>query len=382
MGCGRSRAPRASPLERRRVLAAVVVLSLAGIALRARTLANLARDDMRGADFPIFYASGLLVGTPELYSAAAVRAIELREMGVTQPPALFVRLPYFAALMAPWARLPFWPSFWIWRMAILAAACVFIWLWPAPREWSLLALAWSLPFAFGLTNGQDSAFLLLWVALALALWKRGHEFAAGLVLSLCAAKFHLFLLLPLLLPGRRKMAWGGLLGGALLIAACFAVQGPHWFAQFLGAIGDPSINPDPSMFFNLRGLARGNTIFEILLAIPVVAAAVYVTRRAELVTGLAMVLAAGLLIGHQQTVSDTVLLIPVALTLAVDPRLRYAKVLAVFLVTPVAYFLMMTPGVWQIPRLLLLALVFVLAWEVRTGSLSARTAAGPPGSCA
>jgi len=353
------------------ICAAVLAVSILGIALRARTLAALTPQDLCGSDFPIFYAGGKLVGTPDLYSAGAVRSIAIKEVGCLQPPSLFVRLPYFAALMAPWSRLPFWPAFWLWRGALLAAAGIFIWLWPAPREWSLLACAWSLPFAFGLTVGQDSAFLLLWLAAALTLLKRDRQFAAGLVLSLCLAKFHLFLLLPLLLPGRRKMAWGGILGGLLLLAAGFAVQGPRWFPQFLGAINDHSINPDPSEFFNLWGIAHGNTTVEILLAIPVVIATVYVTRRADLMLGLSAVLVAGLLISHHQTTSDMVLLIPVALTLAFHPLARYSRVLAIYLASPLAYALTTAPLAWELPRLLLLALIGVLAWETRPASLAA-----------
>jgi Glycosyltransferase family 87 len=343
----------------------LVALAILGIALRARTFTGLGPEALCGADFPIFYAGGQLAGTPQLYSAAAVRAIELRETGCTQPPALFVRLPYFAGLMMPWARLPFGLSFLLWRLALVMSAVVFLWLWPAPRAWSLLACAWSLPFAYGLTIGQDSGFLLLWLALAVALLARGYQFAAGLALSMCAAKFHLFLLLPLLLIGRRRVAYGGALGGVLMLAACFAVQGPHWFGQFLGAIGDPTINPDPSEFLNLWGMAHGNTAIELLLDIPVVAAVVYVTRRADLHLGLAASLAGGLLISHHQTPSDLVLLVPIALVLATNPQVRYAKVLAAFLATPLAYFLMRSPGLWEVPRALLFLMVLLLAWDVR-----------------
>jgi glycosyl transferase family 87 len=321
------------------------------------------RSDLCGADFPIFYAGGQLAGTPALYSAAAVREIEMRTMGCTQPPALFVRPPYFAAFMIPWSRISYWPSFWLWRAATVVAALVFIWLWPAPREWSLLACAWSLGLAFAFTNGQDSGFLLMWLALAVALLMRGHDFAAGMALAMCAPKFHLFLLVPLLLIGRRRMLLGGAATAAALVAIAFLVQGPHWPAQFLGAITDRTINPNPAEFFNLRGTSHGNTLLEVLLAIPIVAAAWYVVRHADMLFGLAAVLAGGLLISHQQTVSDVALLVPVALILAQHPRAGYSKVLAVFLTSPIGYFLIQSPGLWEVPRLLNYAMVMMLAWE-------------------
>jgi hypothetical protein len=348
----------------------LIAVSLLGIGLRAYTVAGMPRTDLCGADFPIFYAGGLLAGTPQLYSAAAVREIEMRVMGCTQPPALFVRPPYFAGFMIPWSRISFWPSFWLWRVATVLAALIFIWLWPAPWEWSLLACAWSLGLAYSFTNGQDSAFLLVWLALGVALQMRGHEFAAGMAFALCAPKFHLFLLMPLLLIGRRRMLLGGAVTGAMLIALAFAVQGLHWPAQFLTAIGDKSINPNPSMFFNLRGMTHGNGLAEMLLAIPVVAAAWYVVSHSDRLFGLAAVLASGLLLSHQQTVSDVVLLVPVALILGFHSRARYSKVLAIFLTSPLEYVLMQSPGLWEVPRLLNYAMVLMMAWEVRESNCS------------
>jgi hypothetical protein len=346
------------------VTVAVLVLSAAGIGLRARTLANLGLQELCGWDFPIFYAGGRLAGTPQLYSADAIRAIEQREAGCSQPPSAFIRLPYFAGVMVPWARLPFWTSFLLWRLSSMAVVLAFIWLWPAPRLWSLLAFAWSMPLGYDLSMGQDSAFLLLWLALGAALLAKGRDFAAGLAFSLLLAKFHLFLLLPVLLLGRRRALWGGALGTALLLAACFLVQGPHWIGQFLGAIGDSGID-NATAFPNLRGLAHGSTAVEVLLTLVVAGAAVYIIRQADFALGMAATLTGGFLISHHMTNSDMVLLVPAALLMVFHPRTGYSKVAAVFLISPVAYFLMSVPGLWEIPRLLMLVQVLLLAWEVR-----------------
>jgi hypothetical protein len=343
-------------------------MGLLGVALRIDYAIETPRSHLCGADFGVFYAGGRLVGTPELYSASAVRDIEMREMGCSQPPALFVRPPYFAAFMIPWSRISYWQSFWLWRIATAVAALIFIWLWPAPWELSLLGCAWSLALAFTLTNGQDSGFLLMWLAVGVALWMRGYEFLAGMALAMCAPKFHLFVLLPLLAIRRPKLLLGGAVTGALLVAIAFAVQGPHWPAQFLGAISDPSIRSNPAEFFNLRGVAHGNTIVEILLAIPIVAAVWYVIRHADLQFGLAAALAGGLLISHQQTTSDMVLLVPVALLLGCHPRAGDTKLLAVCLTSPIGYVLIQSPGSWEIPRLVNYAMVLMMAWEVRAFS--------------
>jgi hypothetical protein len=142
------------------------------------------------------------------------------------------------------------------------------------------------------------------------------------------------------------------------------------------AIGDRGIDR-PAGFVNLRGISHGSAAIEILLALAVVAAVVYIIRRADFQLAVAAVLAGGLLVGHQQTNSDLVLLIPSALTIAFHPQARYSKVLALFLISPMAYLLMASPGLWDIPRLLLTAQIFVMAWEVRPLSDSCRDAAAP-----
>jgi hypothetical protein len=256
----------------------------------------------------------------------------------------------------------------------ILAAVVFIWLWPVPREWSLLACAWSLPLGFTVTNGQDSGYLLMWLALALVLLSRGHEFAAGLALAMCAPKFHLFLLAPLLLIGRRRMTVAMATAGAFLLALSFAVQGPHWPAEFLRAIHDPSVNPDPNRFFNLWGVAHGNTRLELLLALPVVAATWYTVRHADLELGFAAVIAGSFLLCHHETVSDVVLMTPVALLVAFNPLARLTKVLGIFLATPLAYFMIQSPGAREVPRLMLFAMVLLLAWEVRPAAAKSRDA--------
>jgi len=349
-------------------------IALAGIALRTVTLAKLDRAEQCGSDFAVFYAGGILLGTPELYSASAAQAIQTREMGCTSPSAIFIRLPYFAALMRPWTRLPFWPSFALWRLANVVAVAVFIWLWPAPREWALLACAWSLPLAYAVTNGQDVGFLLMWLAIAAALLKRDAAFPAGLALAMCAAKFHLFVLLPMLFEVRlRKLSYGLAAGAAVLVALCFAVGGRGWLRDFMAAATDSRIDPAPNLLFNARGIAHGSVALQIAIAALVLASAVYIFRRGDFWYRFAFALVGGLLLSHHNTISDAALLIPVALILAFHASARLTNLLAVFLVSPIGYFLGRTPQLADIPRLSLLVLAVLLAWEVRPSRKEAAT---------
>lgn len=362
-------------------VALVLFFAVFGIGAEAWKLARLKPQQLCGADFPVFYAGGLLAGTPELYSAAAAQAIQTRVMGCTTPSAIFIRLPYFAGLMRPWTRVPFWQSFTLWRLTNVVAIGLFVWLWPAPREWSLLACALSLPVNYLITNGQDSGFLLLWIALAMLFERRGLGFAAGLALAMCAAKFHLFLLLPLLVFGQRlyRLGIGLLAGGGALLVACFAVQGRDWPSQFLAAATDRRIDPAPEILFNVRGMAHGSAPIEAILAVAVIAAVIYVCFRGDLRYAFCATLTGGLLLSHHHTASDAVLLLPVALTLAFDERADYSKLVAIFLVSPLAYFMVMGRSLADVPRALLFVLVALLAWEVRNGHGQGLRAAGRTG---
>ncbi len=288
---------------------------------------------------------------------------------------MFLRLPFFAAFMVPWSRLPFWPAFTLWRIANLAAIGVFIWLCFPCREWSLLACAWSMPIAYGIFNGQDIGFLLMWVAAALALVRRGSPVLAGIALAMCAEKPHLFLLLPLLIfRGRyRKIAYGFIAANLCLLILSFAIQPIDWPNRFFQALKSGQIDPTPASHFNLFGLVHGNGRFEAVLAIGVVLLAFYICRSSDLQFGLAAVLTGSLLVSHHQTPSDAALLIPVALILVFHARPRYSKVIAIFLISPLAYFLLITPDLALLPGLLLLFLMALLAREVRSFRTTAVT---------
>jgi hypothetical protein len=334
----------------------LVAVALLAIGLRGYTLLHLPLEARCGSDFPVFYASGKLLGTPSLYSWKAMQDMEQRIMGCSSGYAVFIRLPYFAALMKPWSLLPFWPAFWLWRAISVCAIGVFVWLWPGQRRWALVACAWSLPLHGTITGGQDEAFLLMWLAISVFLVSRGREFAAGSVLAMCAAKFHLFLLLPLFLWRRPHLLKGFLVACAAVLASCFAVC-PTWPKQFLTAIQN-NIDPQPSGSANLRSLAHSNLTLELLLAGAVVLVAFYVIRRGDFEYGLNAVLAGGVLVSHHG--ANTVLLVPVALTVAWHPIARYSKVPAIYLASPFAYA---SPAWFQ--ALMILVLLVVSAYEVR-----------------
>lgn len=321
-------------------------------------------EDLCGSDFPVFYGGGKLVGSDQLYLPLPIQRIQTREMGCTSDSAVFIRLPYFAVLMRPWAQMPFWTAFNLWRLANLAGVGIFVWLWPGRWQWSLLACAWSLPVAYSLVNGQDVGFLLMWLALAIC---TGGTLA-GLFLSMCAAKFHLFLLLPFSFKQELRLGAGFTLGLAGLLLVCFVSQGWWWPQQFLAAVTNKRIDPAPEMLFDLRGLAHGNLSLEALLACCVLAAVFYVFRYGDFGYRVCAVIVGGLLLTRHLTFSDLALLIPVTLTLAARPQAKFSRLVALFLISPIGMLAaLLTPLSEELPRLLFAALPCLMAWELRPG---------------
>jgi hypothetical protein len=78
-------------------------------------------------------------------------------------------------------------------------------------------------------NGQVSALLFLWIALAIWFQRQGWEYGSGVALSLCLSKpTLLILLLPMLGVGRRwRTLLGFLCGTALVGAVSLLVVGWH-----------------------------------------------------------------------------------------------------------------------------------------------------------
>ena len=89
-------------------------------------------------------------------------------------------------------------------------------------------LCCSLPAMTSFMSGQDTPFILLWMALAAMLTRRGHRFSAGLVLSLCQTKFHLFLPLWLILiAGQHWRFLVGMVAGNGGLALAGAIGRAH-----------------------------------------------------------------------------------------------------------------------------------------------------------
>jgi hypothetical protein len=269
---------------------------------------------LRGwGDFVPLYTSTKLVGTPDLYSPEAIERVELAVHRGSAPALLFTRLPFVAVLLWPLGQAPYAAAYWIWTAMRVLAVGGFIWAWPhTSRLRTAIGCCFFLPVTMALTGGQDTPFLMLWIALAERMHRR-RPVAAGLLLSLCLAKFHLFLLLPVYLwMHRRRLVAGFAAGCAILMAMSFLAQGPAWPFRYLDLLRLTRINPWTVGMPNIHGLQLSPPV-EAAVCLLVALAAVAGIVLLEDTLALAAALVAGVLLSYHAYLPDAVLALPALL---------------------------------------------------------------------
>jgi hypothetical protein len=317
-----------------------------------------------GCDFNQFYSSAKLAGTGHLYDWQRLQDLERLNATNLIP---FGRLPFYAVVLKPLTVLPYRLAWGVWLGLNAAALISFAVLWPVRNRADLpLVLCWSLPAFFLISTGQDTGLILLVWTLGLLLLESGRDFAAGLVLSLCAAKFHLALGIPVFLIARRKWMTlaGGLVGGMVQLAVSFAAEGWGWPAALRHLASISEFSPAALKMPNLLGLTHAlprAIWFEAALGALVLAAVWLISRRSTLVAGATAAILGGLLVGHHSYVYDCVLFLP-ALLLARDASLsKPLRYWALVLCTPVPYMLLVNDKLAMIAQVLLngFALLFL-----------------------
>jgi hypothetical protein len=293
-------------------------------------------------DFACTYTGAVLAGSPGLYDIAAVLRTQ-GPLGDSPQFMMYQRFPYYAALVAPLRWLPYLQAYWVWQGVSLAAALIFLALWPGqPRWFKAIACCWSIPLANCFVMGQDVTLVLAVLAISIALFFRGRHFAAGCLMALCSIKFHLFVTLPLLVLTRRlwRFGAGSVTGGAVLLAASFLVQGWRWPAEYVRMLRLPRSTPSYSLMPNLNGLLSGHPHGSGLMAAAacvVLAAAALVMWRGKITVAIAATLLSGLLLSYHAFIADAVLLIPVGLLLMRDKSSRAHRALGAILLSPLAF---------------------------------------------
>lgn len=346
------------------------MLVLTGILLRAYIFNHLPYElSVCTSDFSAFYAGGKLAGTPNLYVPQAAFDVERRAMGCVMENLIFIRPPFYALLMWPLAQLPFMTALVLWRILGLAAVGAFLWMWPDDKWIAAAACVWYLPLAANFTMGQDVAFLLVLLLGAYYCLKADRLFWAGILFGLCVIKFHLFVLLPLLIIHKRL--WRTLPGiscvGVVALFASYIAGGRNWIEQYRAALQDLRMDPYPWNMVNLKALFYDHSEWLIPSVAVIVLISWYVIYKGSLEISLAAVVIGGVLINPHTTISDGTLILPVFLMARRAP-LVILRVLATFALTPVYKFL--PTGTFQVMLIGTLVLGAWMIWQQQRGRVT------------
>jgi len=187
-------------------------------------------------------------------------------------------------------------------------------------------------------------------------------------LALCASKYNLVLLVPLVILAQRRwrVAAGAAAMGAAMLATSFLVAGASWPRQYWGVLADPGIWHGASRMANLHGLLRAmpfGLAVEAVAALLVAAAVFLAARRTSEFEGpLALALAGSVLVSPHTYLADYALLLPALIVTAGVAEGSRRRISAIALATPIPWFLLQLP--WPVPVItlaLMLGLVYGLA---------------------
>ncbi len=296
-------------------------------------------------DFAAFYAGAKLLDTGNLYDSVALRRQEELAISTSSEQHGYIRLPFHAAFVWPLSRLPYMTAYTLWEIALILSTLAFVIFWRPPGGgMNVLLASMSFPILAGIANGQDTLFLLLFLTGVVMQYRQGHKFLAGAILSLCAIKFHLFLLVPLLIGARRewRFARGFLAGGGILAIVSFAAAGLNWPLELITSALNPQFSPSTAKMANLHGV-MGNVpaggALEVAIAIAVAVAVWVICRRASFEYGLAAILIGGFTLSIHAYLPDLVVTLPAVLILIVRSQSKSVKIVVFALALPPIHLL-------------------------------------------
>jgi hypothetical protein len=278
-----------------------------------------------GNDFAQLYCAPHLIAGHHLYDPPAMDAEQDRIIPSVRKaggPFWYVRLPYYAALLWPLSQLPYRVAYYCWQLIALGSIAAFIWVCSVKKLPTAILCCWFAAIPYSFVNGQDVPFLLLYLAGSTYLLRKNLPFAAGLVLSLCLAKFHLILFLPIaLLAARRwKLFSGFVTGGLAMLIVSFAVAGWTWPVEWYRVIKTPTVNQNlDESVINLMARYCHGPLFAVAVAalMIVLAVAVVYASRFDYSLGMGVALLAGVVSAFHVYRYDYILLLPL-LSLAIS----------------------------------------------------------------
>lgn len=322
-------------------------------------------------DFAALYQGGRLAGTGQLYDADAQRAWQRQHWGGHMPAVVFTRLPFYALLLRPLAELDYQTAWRIFLLVNIGCALWFYWSFLRHDPPALLLGTAFLPAYAALVNGQDVWIAAALFALAVRLAGKGEDFTAGLVLSLCAIKPHLFVFVPLVLVIHGRWRWlaGVAAGGTVLLGLSFLSEGPGWLGRYITELSDPRVHERLEAMPTLRNLvcAMGAKPW-LLWPLTAVVVAVVIRigfRKVRLEVALAGALAGALLVNYHAYIADLVLLLPAFVLLKSGGLEGVPLRIWGVILSPLPFMLFVRGGVFAaaLPLAVLAGLGAVAAWS-------------------
>jgi Glycosyltransferase family 87 len=309
-------------------------------------------------DFSTFYAGAKLARTPALYDHEIMRQTVRAYWPDSGEGEVYLRAPFYTVLLKPLAALPY-------RTALVVFLCLtmgsFLWFvirFSKESPYLPILAAFSIPMYLNINGGADVPFLLPVIGCFVLLTRRGRDFAAGLVLALCAIKFHLFLFVPFLLLFKKKwrILWGASAGtGALTLIGGVTLIGP-WLKVMLSPTitGIPiwKLSPAPNIHGLVTVLGGSSTIEYVLVGLIVISFVWLCLRVDDFELLLAISLVCGLLASFHSFTYDDLLLMPVLVLVTPVRALREITGLAL---TPVSFLATFAGGLYAtvLPLLLM-----------------------------
>lgn len=332
-------------------------------------------------DFVHFYIGGALFGTPQIFSPAANYALQRHLIGGTMDHSFFGRPAFYGLLLKPLSALPYKTAYWIFQAGSLLSFCIFFRLnaryfnvGHLPNLTSICAM--SPPLFANFFNGQDVCYVLLACSASVACMERGWEFAGGMLLSLCAIKAHLFVLVPVaaVLWKRWRLLMGGALGGTTLILMSLPGAGWKLQLQVLKQLGNPEYSPYPDLMPSVRSLTGDHHQLFLVASVVIFAAAAYLMSRSRSFEGaFGWALIGGLLASFHAYMQDCLLLL-LALRLLQDELSKSARIVLYIAVLPVLYVALLAgspySGVFPFTLMLCLGLQIYSTFKLRAPALA------------
>ena len=349
-----------------------VVALLGGIAFLLMVApATLAYS--RTHDFLNFYAGGLLARTDpaHLFDPGVQSKLQFQLAPAIPIFTPFCRPAVWALGYLPLSYLSLDNAFAVW-IALDLVVTLLLYAWLARRFGPdvLVYCAFFLPLLYGIIHGQDTVFVAALTVLAYLAAERGRKTLCGVLLAMLLIKFHLFLLIPVMLLYRRE--WRMLAGYApaafIQIAVSVAIASPRSYIDLLMNRDLEALHPSPHMMVNLNAICANfgiqSPVVLAVLTSAVLAALFLIPRNAPLDRWLWATVAAGLLITPHTFEYDVAFLIFPIMKTVMDPALaRPLRWIAATAAIPIPYFMTLLPKPYSAAPALLIGLLFLsFAW--------------------